>query len=122
MFTIIPRVFFALLRVFAGLVALFYRKRPISPPRSSFAVHLHAFAFVVFAISKSLKFTGNEHLADRVGAILAIVFAVYALKAFRAVYGGGWPVTVAKAAAIGLLYLIAAVPAFIVIIFWACLT
>jgi hypothetical protein len=31
-------------------------------------------------------------------------------------------VTVAKAAGIGLLYLIAALPAFIVIIFWASLT
>jgi hypothetical protein len=79
-------VFFALLPVFAGLVALFYRKRHF-PTALVFAVHLHAFGFVVFAISESLKFTANEHLADRVGAILAIVFAVYALKAFRAVYG-----------------------------------
>jgi len=118
MFSIMPRVFFALLPVFAGLVALFYRKRHF-PTALVFAVHLHAFAFVVFAISEAFKFTGDEHLADRVGGVLAIIFAIYALKAYRAVYGGSWPMTIVKALGIGVLYLIAAVPAFIVIILWA---
>jgi hypothetical protein len=121
MFTIAPRVFFALLPVFAGVVALFYRGRHF-PTALVFAVHLHACAFVIFAISEALKFTHNEHLADRVGAVLAIVFAVYALRAFRAVYGGGWPITVVKAAGIGLLYLIAAIPAFVIIVLWTSLT
>ena len=121
MFTIMPRVFFVLLPVFAGLVALFYRKRHF-PTALVFAVHLHAFAFVVFAISEALKFTGNAHLAERVGAVLAVIFAIYALKSFRAVYGGGWPKTIAKAVGIGFLYLFASIPAFIVIILWASLT
>jgi hypothetical protein len=121
MFTIMPRVLFALLPVFAGLVALFYRKRHF-PTALIFAVHLHAFAFVVFAVSESLKFTGNERVAEAVSAIFAIGFAVYALRAFRAVYGGGWPSTTAKAAAIGFLYLVASIPAFIVIMVWASLT
>ena len=73
----------------------------------------------MFAISEAFKFTGNEHLADRVGGLLAIIFAIYALKSFRTVYGGGWPMTMLKAAGIGILYLITAVPAFIVIILWA---
>lgn len=118
MFTIMPRVFFALLPVFAGVVALFYRKRHF-PTALVFAVHLHAFAFIVFSVSEAVKFTGNAHLADRVGGILAILFAVYAVRAFRAVYGGGWLKTIAKAVGIGLLYLIATIPAFIVIILWA---
>ena len=121
MFTIMPRVFFALLPVFAGIVALFYRQRHF-PTALVFAVHLHAFAFIIFAISELLKFTGREHLVDRVNGLLAIVFAIYALKAFRAVYGGRWPTTIAKAATIGLLYLIASIPAFIVIMLWASLT
>lgn len=121
MFTIMPRVFFVLLPVFAGLVALFYRRRHF-PTALVFAVHLHAFAFVVFAISEALKFTGNAHLAERVGAVLAVIFAIYALKSFRAVYGGGWPKTIAKAVGIGFLYLLASIPAFIVIILWASLT
>jgi hypothetical protein len=118
MFTIMPRVFFALLPVFAGVVALFYRRRHF-PTALVFAVHLHAFAFIVFAISEAIKFTANEHLADRVNGIMAIIFAIYALKSFRVVFGGRWPMTIAKAAGIGFLYLIAAVPAFIVIMVWA---
>ena len=118
MFTIMPRVFFVLLPVFAGVVALFYRQHHF-PTALIFAVHLHAFAFVVFAVSEALKLTGREHLAERLGAVLALAFAVYALKAFRAVYGGRWPITIVKATAIGFLYLIASVPAFMVILLWA---
>ena len=104
--------------MFAGVVALFYRKRHF-PTALVFAVHLHAVAFIVFAIAEAFKFTGNEHLADRVGGILAIIFAIYALKAFRAVYGGGRPITIAKALGAGFLYMIASIPAFIVIMLWA---
>ena len=118
MFTIMPRVFFALLPIFAGVVALFYRQRHF-PTALVFAVHLHAFAFIIFAMSEALKFTGREHLAERVGAILAIVFAIYALKSFRAVYGGGWPITLLKATGIGVLYLVASLPAFIIMFVWA---
>lgn len=118
MFTIMPRVFFALLPVFAAIVALFYRRRHF-PTALVFAVHLHAAVFIIFSISEGLKFTGNLRLAEGVGAILTIIFVVYALKSFRAVYGGGWPITIAKALGICLLYLIAAIPAFMVIILWA---
>ena len=118
MFTIMPRVFFALLPVFAGVVALFYRKCHF-PTALVFAVHLHAFAFVVFAIPEAMKFAGSPRLADSISALLSILFAVYALIAFRRVFGGRWPVTIAKAAGIGFLYLVAAVPAFVVIMLWA---
>jgi hypothetical protein len=118
MFTIMPRVFFAMLPVFAGLVALFYRKRHF-PTALVFAAHLHAFAFVVFAIGEMAKFTYSDAFADAVGLITAIGFMIYAVCAFRVVFEGRWPVTVVKAAAIGLLYLVAAVPAFMVIMLWA---
>lgn len=118
MFAVMPRVFFALLPVFAAIVALFYRRRTF-PVSLVFAVHLHAFAFIAFAISEALKCTGREHLVERVSGIIAIVFAVYALKAFRTVFGGRWPMTIAKAAGIGLVYLVASVPAFVVIMLWA---
>jgi hypothetical protein len=118
MFTIMPRVFFALLPVFAGVVALFYRKRHF-PTALVFAVHLHAFAFIVFAVAELMKFTRNETLADCVSTVMAVIFAFYALKAFRAVFGGSWPMTIAKAMGIGFLYLIASIPAYIVIMLWA---
>ena len=50
---------------------------------------------------------------------MAIVFTVDALKAFRVVFGGRWPMTIAKAAGIGFVYLVASVPAFFVIMLWA---
>ena len=50
---------------------------------------------------------------------MAVIFAIYALKSFRAVYGGGWPITIAKAVGIAFLYLIASIPCFIVIALWA---
>ena len=118
LFTVMPRVFFALLPVFAGIVAMFYRRRNF-PTALVFAVHLHAFAFVVYTLAEAVKFTGNGHLAERVGAVIGIAFGVYALKSFRAVYGGGWPLTIAKATAIGLVYIVASVPAFAVIMLWA---
>ena len=118
LFTVMPRVFFALLPVFAGIVALFYRRRNF-PTALVFAVHLHAFAFVAYTLAEAVKFTGNAQLAERVGAIIGIGFGVYALKSFRAVYGGGWPMTIAKATAIGLVYVVASVPAFAVIMLWA---
>lgn len=117
-FSVSPRVFFALLPVFAAIVTLFYRRRNF-PTALVFAVHLHAFAFIVFTLTAALKFTGNAHLAERVGAVIAVAFGVYALKSLRAVFGGGWPITVAKALGIGVVYLVATMPAFVVIIFWA---
>ena len=118
MFEIMPRVFFALLPVFAGVVALFYRKCHF-PTALVFAVHLHALAFIVFAIPEAMKFAGRPRLTDSISALLSVVFAVYALLAFRRVFGGRWPITAAKAAGIGFLYLVAAVPAFVIIMLWA---
>ena len=118
MFSIMPRVFFAMLPVFAGLVALFYRRRHF-PTALVFAAHLHAFAFIAFAIAEASKFTRNETLADVVSVVCTIAFVIYALRAFRAVFEGRWTVTVTKAAAIGFLYLLSSVPAFLVIMLWA---
>jgi hypothetical protein len=50
--------------------------------------------------------------------VLAVV-SVYALRAQHVVFGGSWPETVAKATAIGLLYMIAALPAFAIALIWA---
>ena len=118
---IMPRVFFALLPVFAAIVAMFYRGRPF-PTSLVFAVHLHAFAFTAFTLSELVKLTGSSGLARTVGVATALGFAVYALSAFHTVFGGGWPVTIAKAAGIGIVYLIASMPAFAIILIWASLT
>ena len=121
MFGIMPRVFFALVPVFAGIVALFYRRRTF-PTSLVFSVHLHAFAFVLFAVAEASKFARIAAVELSVGIVASLVFMVYALKSFRVVYGGGWPATLAKALGIAFVYLFASVPAFLIILYWASLT
>jgi hypothetical protein len=116
--TIMPRVFFALLPVFAVIVACFYRGRRF-PTSLVFAVHLHAFAFIVFTLSEAAKLTGSTGVEVAVSGVVTVAFAAYALLALRAVFGGSWPATVGKAAAIGVMYLIASLPAFAIILAWA---
>ena len=116
--TIMPRVFFALLPVFAVIVALFYRGRRF-PTSLVFAVHLHAFAFTAFTLSEAAKLTGSVVAEVVISGIVTVAFTAYALLALRAVFGGSWPATVVKAAAIGVVYLIASMPAFAIILVWA---
>ena len=116
--TIMPRVFFALLPVFAVIVALFYRGRRF-PTSLVFAVHLHAFAFTAFTLSEAAKLTGSVGFEAAVSVVMTVAFAAYALLALRAVFGGSWPATVVKATAIGVVYLIASLPAFAIILAWA---
>ena len=119
--TIMPRVFFALLPVFAVIVSLFYRGRRF-PTSLVFAVHLHAFAFAAFTLAEAAKLPGSIGLAVAVSGVVTVTFTAYALLALRAVFGGGWPVTIVKAAAIGVVYMIASLPAFAIILAWASLS
>jgi Protein of unknown function (DUF3667) len=116
--TIMPRVFFGLLPVFALIVALFYRGRRF-PTSLVFAVHLHAFAFTAFTLSEAAKLTGAVGFATAVGSVVTVAFAAYALMAFRAVFDGGWGITAAKAVGIGAVYMLASLPAFAIILAWA---
>jgi hypothetical protein len=118
--TIMPRVFFALLPVFALIVAAFYRGRRF-PTSLVFAVHVHAFAFAAFTLTELAKFTDSMGLVASVGSLVTIAFAVYALLALRAVFGGSWTMTVLKAGGIGVVYLLASLPAFAIILAWASL-
>jgi hypothetical protein len=119
-FTTMPRVLFGMLPVFAGIVSLFYRGRPF-PTALVFAVHLHSFAFVALAVGELAKFTGSVAAAVGTGVIAMLLILAYALVATHRVYGGRWPVTVAKTAGIGLVYLLASIPAFTIILAWASL-
>ena len=117
-FTILPRLFFALLPIFAAIVAVFYRRRTF-PTSLVFAVHVHAFAFVVFTCSEAAKHTRSEIFAGAVVTVATVVFAGYVLRALRAVFGGRWGMTVAKALGIGFVYMVVYVPAIILALLWA---
>lgn len=117
-FTTMPRVLFGMLPVFAGIVALFYRGRRF-PTALVFAVHLHGFAFVALAVGELAKFTGSVIAAVATGVIAMVLILLYVLVASRRVYGGSWPVIVAKTAGLGVVYLLASIPAFTIILAWA---
>jgi len=115
--TTMPRTLFALLPVFAGIVALFYRGRKY-PEHLYFAIHLHAFTFLALAAAELLKFTQSPVLAVAGSLIGAVWLPIYAVLAFRRVYGGSYVRTVAKVVAIGAIYGAVTAAAFVVMIYW----
>ncbi|HUQ89886.1 MAG TPA: DUF3667 domain-containing protein [Vicinamibacterales bacterium] len=118
MFTIMPRVFFAMLPVFAAIVALFYRHRRF-PAVLVYALHIHAFAFLIFTVGETAKFSGSEIVAAVVGLIAFVAFAVYTHRSLQVVFGGGQLETFAKETGIGFAYALVSVPAFVIILIWA---
>ena len=72
--------------------------------------------------AEAAKFSHSAVVGAIVGGGVMVGFAVYVLRSLRAVFGDSWPWTLAKAAGIGFVYSIAAVPAFSVILVWASLT
>lgn len=117
-FVTMPRVLFGMLPIFAAIVSLFYRRRPF-PTALVFAVHLHSFTFVVLTLSELAKFTNSVAVAGGAGILALVSVLGYTLAASRRVYGGSWPLVAAKTAGIGVLYLVASIPAFAIILAWA---
>ena len=116
-FSTMPRMLFALLPVFAAILALFYRGRKY-PEHLYFAIHLHAFTFLALTVAELLKFTGSPVLAV-VGSLIGVIWLpIYATLAFRRVYGGSLGRTVAKVVAIGAIYGAATAVAFVVLLYW----
>jgi len=112
-----PRMLFALLPIFAGIVALFYRGRKY-PEHLYFAIHLHAFIFLALAVGQLLKFTKMPVIAA-IGSLIAVCWIpIYATLAFQRVYGGSLAKTLTKEVGIGFLYSITAAVGFIVTIYW----
>ena len=112
-----PRVLFALLPVFALIVALFYRGRRY-PEHLYFAIHLHAFVFLALMIPELLRFTRSGTLPDVASIGIALWIAVYATLAFRHVYGGSVLRTMAKELGIAVIYAVVTLPAFVLMIYW----
>ena len=120
LFTIMPRVFFGMLPAFAAIVALIYRNRRF-PTALVYALHIHAFAFLIFMAAEIAKFTGSQIVAAAVGVIALVAFAVYTHRSLQVVFGGDWKETLVKETAIGFGYALVSVPAFFIILIWASL-
>ena len=113
-----PKMIFALVPVFAGILALFYHRRRFMQ-HLIWALHLHATVFLVLAVTEAMKFTRLGWLAGLVGLAGTIFIAAYVLRALRAAYGGGWLMTAVKAAGIAVVYLIPWLAGMMVVLAWA---
>ena len=110
----LPRALFALVPVFAAIVAMFYRRRPFSQ-HLIFALHLHAVLFLAAAVAEAADFTYSPILDGLVGLAVFVFFVRYALLAFKRVYGGRWRTIVLKTAGVATVYGTASLAALVVI-------
>ena len=115
---LVPRMFFALLPLYAGILALFYRRRHY-PEHLYFAIHLHAFVFVALMLAELTKFAYQVTVSAIAGTAALVWIAVYSLQALKAVYGGSWGATIAKGVGIMTLYFIIGLPVMLVTIYLA---
>ena len=102
-YEILPRLLFVLIPALAGILGLFYRKRPY-PDHLYFAIHLQAFAFLMMAIPAIAQYTGSITWLAVTQACAYVATAVYLVMAARRVYRGGWLENIAKALGVAVLY------------------
>jgi hypothetical protein len=112
-----PKALFALLPVFAGIAALFYRGRKY-PEHLYFAIHLHAFLFLALTMTQLLKFTRVPALAAVGSAVAVCWIPIYATLAFRRVYGGSLRGTIVRELGIGVIYALVSGMALLVVLYW----
>jgi hypothetical protein len=116
-----PKMLFALLPVFAAIVALFYRGRKY-PEHLYFAIHLQAFTFIALTVTELVKFTQIPVLAMLASGSAVIWIPIYATLAFRRVYGGSVVRTVAKEIGIATIYFVTWFAAFVLMVYWVSIT
>jgi hypothetical protein len=102
----IPRVMFFLVPAAVAILALLWRRRWLSE-HVVLSLHLHAFAFTVFTVLLALRLLPWEGPRAVLGPVLGLCLPLYVVLALRRVYGQAWRWTIPKAAALGLLYLVA---------------
>lgn len=94
----LPKAIFAMVPVFAAVLALVYRRRGIRyAGHFVFALHGHALAFLVFMVPVIVTWTPLE-------VALTAGFPLHAVWSLRTVYGQGWIKTVVKAVLITVTY------------------
>ena len=96
-----PKVMFLILPIYALLLKLLYvRRKRLYVEHFIFALHLHAFAFLLFFITLALREVPYS------GLLVWLWLPVYTLIAMKRVYGQGWFKTTAKWTALGFAYMI----------------
>lgn len=116
----LPRVLFAVVPVFAAIVALLYRGRRFTQ-HLIFAVHLHAAIFVTLTLRELSQLTRSLAVVAVVDVVVMLAIVAYALLAFRRVYGETWTRVLVKGVAIAALYSLVGVAALVGTMIWATL-
>jgi hypothetical protein len=99
-----PRVVFVLLPVFAVLTFAFYRRvEPQFVAHLYFALHAHAFAFLVFTLG--LPFRPIGVVGRSIGGVIGLWLVPYFYLSLRRFSEESWTRTMVKGTAIGVLYL-----------------
>jgi hypothetical protein len=98
----VPQTMFVLLPLFAGLLKVLYLfRRRFYVEHFVFALHAHAFAFVVYLAMIVVRWPPAV-------AALSAWLLVYLFLALKKVYGQGWIATLAKYCVLGTVYFCAA--------------
>ena len=103
---VLPKALFVLLPVFALLTMVAWRRRlPRYPAHLYVSLHLHAAWFGAFAVSTLLQAAFTSVPIIVAISLSAVVYvAAYGLLAVRRIFGDSWPTTIAKAAAVTVVY------------------
>lgn len=109
----LPKVMFVLLPVFALLLKLLHalRKRTYLE-HFVFALHLHAFVFLLFIAVLVVR-------APYVAGIVAVVIAIYSFIAMKRVYGQGYVMTSLKWFALAMSYMVLVSVGMVFALIWA---
>jgi hypothetical protein len=109
----LPKVMFVLLPVFALLLKLLFVRRGHSYiEHFVFALHLHAFAFLIFV---GVMLTRSAW----VGGLISVVVAFYTFFAMKRVYRQGYAMTFLKWSLLGLLYYVFVAVGMVFALLWA---
>ena len=98
-----PRLIFALFAVFAAIVGLFFRG-PTYPEHLYFALHVHAFGFLVGLVDRAAEAALPPAVMAAVSPILFSLLVAYGVTALRRVYGRSWGGTLGRGVAVAAIY------------------
>jgi hypothetical protein len=111
-----PRVMFVLMPAFALMTWAFYRPaQPYYVPHLYYAIHFHAFVFLVFAVARALAFGGVA--GNIAGSVLSLVVFPYHYLGLRRTFGGTRNEVAWKGSAILVVYLLMLAAIFVLAMF-----
>jgi len=114
---VMPKLMFALLPVFALILALFYRGRGFVE-HLYFTIHLQTFLFVALGLGVLARFTNLVVLIIATGILTFVWAPLYAHFSLRRVYGGTNGGTLLKELGIGALYAAVYIPSVVSLAVW----